>query len=152
MDMAGLLKIHAAHHYKLGNIYIDFACLLSVKIWIIRCKTCLSPFCYYVSLNQLLFLLLQSFTFMMIIYRLPWDCSTPMGYFGELVYHVITGEAYLFSNAAILLLFIAMCMHHQAFCKMHDVELLELDSLEKQRSDKKCVYELIEFHVTVKRC
>lgn len=75
-----------------------------------------------------------------------------MGYFGELVYHVIAGQAYLFSNAEILLLFIAMCMHHQAFLKMFVVELLKIDSMDKQRSNKNLFYELIVFHTTVKRC
>lgn len=83
-------------------------------------------------------------------FSLPWDQETPLGYFGEICISMICIEAYLLDNGALVLLFISMCLHHQAFYKMFQHSLLKLNRPDKNRNDKKHICNLIRFHISVK--
>lgn len=80
---------------------------------------------------------------------LPWNTNTLIGYAGEIVFHLITGALYLHLNGVIMLLFIALCLHHRAFYQMFCQKLQKFD--EKHNSNpKQFLCELIEFHILVK--
>lgn len=57
----------------------------------------------------------------------------------------------MITNGTILLLFIAMCLHHRAFYKMYAHSLRELDHVDEKRNDRIVLCELIEFHGMAKR-
>lgn len=80
----------------------------------------------------------------------PWDQTTYFGYFNEICISSVTGGFYLLMDGAILVLFIAMCMHHQAF---HEIIKHRIDNwklFERNRDcDEKFICNLIDFHVSV---
>lgn len=80
--------------------------------------------------------------------RLPWDQTTPWGYFGETLYHLFVGEMYLLTNGAFLLLFISLCLHHRAFYQMFDNFVRKMDYPDENRNDTRHVWKLIKFHNT----
>lgn len=82
---------------------------------------------------------------------MPWNVETPLGYFGEIHFHIITGQSYLFIYGTNVLLFIAMCLHHRAFSQMYEHSLLKLEFVAKKPNNKQFLCHLIDFHSTVKR-
>lgn len=84
------------------------------------------------------------------LYRLPWNCEVPVGYFGEMVFHIVTAQLYLFCNGVILLEFVAICLHHQAFYKMYSHSLDDFDANENEANKKQYLCELIQFHSLIK--
>lgn len=76
----------------------------------------------------------------------PWNQATFMGYVGEIV-AIITGCAlYLLVGGIVLLLFISICLHHQAFHKLFE----HLVYHKSKKCDKVFLCDLIRFHITVK--
>lgn len=88
--------------------------------------------------------------FFSIIFRLPWDIRTPIGYIGEVIFHIITGQMFLFCTGVVLLLFIAMCLHHKAFYQMYCHSLHKFECVVKKQNHAKNLCELIRFHASVK--
>lgn len=82
--------------------------------------------------------------------RLPWNQSTPLGYFGETCYSVLTCESYLIVNGAIMLLFVSLAWHHHAFYKMFQISLSDLEH-SNGGDDTHKMHDLIRFHNMVKR-
>lgn len=82
---------------------------------------------------------------------LPWDAETGFGYFNEILFHTIAGQGYIFFNGTLVLLFIAICLHHEAFFKMHQHLLHNLDKVDKSRNNKKFLCKLINFQVSIRR-
>lgn len=85
-------------------------------------------------------------------FSLPWNCGDPFGYIGEILFHIITGQLYIFCTGIVLLLFIAMCLHHQAFYQMYCHSLHKLECIKNKQNYRKNLCELIQFHVSVKKC
>lgn len=82
---------------------------------------------------------------------MPWDQSEiPLGYAGDLFVEVLIGEAYMIFNGSFLLLFISICLHHQAFYKIFQIALRKLDFSDANRSDETTLCQLIRFHILVK--
>lgn len=83
---------------------------------------------------------------------LPWNEETPLGYSAEIGFNIAIDQAYMISNGALLLLFISICMHHQAFhqiiCQM--VTELNDSSNEQQNENKKNLAEIIRFQMMIK--
>lgn len=77
--------------------------------------------------------------------RLPWNCTTPFGYFNEFLLNTIAGQSYIFTNGVLVLLFISMCWHHQAFFRMYHRSLIEFEHEEENRNDKRFLCDLIQF-------
>lgn len=100
----------------------------------------------YVSENCII----QRVFFTLIYCSLPWDQETFLGYIGEMVVSMICMEGYLIDNGALLLLFISMCLHHQAFYRMFRNSLCKLNRPDKRRNDKEHLCNLIRFHISVK--
>lgn len=68
-----------------------------------------------------------------------------MGYFAEIWFHIYYFEAYYISGS-ILLLFIAICLHHQAFYKIFQNKLQKLNHSDERDNSKKLVFQVIRFH------
>lgn len=85
------------------------------------------------------------------LYSLPWNQSDLLGYFFEICFGLYNFEAYFIASGALLLLFISICWHHQAFYKMiqHTANKLELP--DQNRNDKdQIIRKLITFHISAK--
>lgn len=82
--------------------------------------------------------------------RLPWDQSTPAGYFGEVIFDVFMGHAYLFCNFTFLLLFVSICWHHQAFHKMFEHTSRKLNNHDRNRNNTEFVCSLIRYQISVR--
>lgn len=85
-------------------------------------------------------------TFDDIHFSLPWNQSTYLGYFAEILFHSITSYGYGISIGTPLLLFISLCFHHQAFSKMfkHSID-------ESEKYDAKLLCDFIRFHISAKK-
>lgn len=83
---------------------------------------------------------------------LPWNRKTPLGYAGEIMYFLWTAEGYIFVNAAIVLLFVAICLHHRAFYEMYCFELNKFNRTDEHRNNQQFLTELIEFQLSFKKC
>lgn len=82
----------------------------------------------------------------MFSYSLPWNQHTLIGYFGETFATLLIGEAYGIANGSLLLLFVSLCMHHQAFYQMFQYSTSKLES----RNAQEQLCKLIRFHSSVK--
>lgn len=76
---------------------------------------------------------------------------TLLGYAGEICYDIVAGEAYLFASS-IIVLFISLCQHHQAFYKMFQLLLDKLNYSDDKRKQnaKDGLFQLIRFHTLAK--
>lgn len=86
----------------------------------------------------------------------PWDKTTMLGYFGEIVQTWIAAEIYLIVNGVALVLFISICIHHRAFYKIFKHSIHEWNSCQKNQNhdeDRGSIFvrDLIHFHILVKR-
>lgn len=85
------------------------------------------------------------------ICSLPWDQSTMTGYFGEIFYVIAIIQAYMFMNGSILLLFVSICLVHQAFSKMFLNTLNQLNDIELQLCVESYFVSSFNFGVAPKR-
>lgn len=79
---------------------------------------------------------------------LPWDQHTPVGYFLEICFDIIGGDVFFASNGWEILLFISICLYHQAFYKIFQHSVKKLDRPHK--GYHKYLGNLVEFHNLVK--
>ena len=82
---------------------------------------------------------------------LPWDQTTLLGYFGELMVIIAILLAYFTPTNTLLILFISMCFYHRAF---YEIFKHTIDQFERQTDDDKCesksINDLIRFRISVK--
>lgn len=83
-------------------------------------------------------------------FRLPWNQTSALGYAQDLFVEVLIGEAYMIFNGSFLLLFISICLHHQAFYKIFQLAVRKLDFSDRNQSDETTMCQLIRFHILVK--
>lgn len=83
-------------------------------------------------------------------FSLPWDQRTPFGFFIEICFCICAGGAFYFANGVLLLWFISMCFHHQAFYEMFSHCVRQLERVDERRNQKQRLCELINFHNTAK--
>lgn len=84
-------------------------------------------------------------------FSLPWNQSTYIGNFAEVIAAVAIAEAYNITNHPILLLFISICIYHMTFFKMF-VHLIEkLDRCRRVRRTKQTILEIIHFRTAVQK-
>lgn len=85
-------------------------------------------------------------------FSLPWNQTTLVGYAVELTTLGSIGLFYFVVYGTFLMLFLSICMHHQAFSKMFKylVDKLNRSDVENQ-CDKKSLCNLIRFHISVKK-
>lgn len=82
--------------------------------------------------------------------RLPWDATTPAGYFWEIFLSTVYIETYYTVNGPVLMLFVSICMHNQAFYEMFAHSVREMDDLRDVQKEKAHIFYLVQFHVTAK--
>lgn len=83
-------------------------------------------------------------------HRWPWNQQTPLGYFGEIITCLLSGEAYLIPNGALLLLFICISLNHRAFYKRFEYSVRKFDEFDASRDDKVLICDIIQFHISIK--
>lgn len=116
------------------------------RIWFI-CR-CLCKWIIWNEENQFCWIWL-AFHFVC-CHRLPWDSTTPSGYFWEIFLSTVYIETYYTVNGPVLLLFVSICMHNQAFYQMFSHAVREMDDLHDVRKEKAHIFYLVRFHVTIK--
>lgn len=84
-------------------------------------------------------------------HRWPWNQQTPLGYVGEIITCLLSGEAYLIPNGAFLLLFICISLNHRAFYKRFEYSLGKFDELDASRNGKVLIRDIIQFHISIKK-
>lgn len=76
---------------------------------------------------------------------MPWNQTTLLGYFGESFIVAVDCTSYLFTTGVFLLLFLSLCIHHQAFHKMFKHSIDTLNQCDKNCCDEKYLCGLIRF-------
>lgn len=83
--------------------------------------------------------------------RLPWNQATLWGYLTEMSFNALNFECFLIANGVIMLLFMFICYHHQAFSSMLKSSIAKIDcTLIANKLDRKDLCDLIEFHISIK--
>ena len=77
---------------------------------------------------------------------LPWNQTTKLGYFMEIICDIILGTSYFLANGSLLLLFISICLHHLAFYNRFKYSISKLGNSKNPENDKKLLCDLIQFH------
>lgn len=85
------------------------------------------------------------------ILRLPWNSSTLNGYIAEVFYVISSAGFYNTGNGCSILLFISICLNHQAFYKIIQNATDTFDVENNNRNKAIFLCELIKFHVSVKK-
>lgn len=84
-----------------------------------------------------------------LIFSFPWNQNTLIGFSAELTMDMLMGGAYFFVNSVVLMLFISICLHHDAFNKMFRHSLHELDQSNqdraRERDNEERLRQLIDF-------
>lgn len=83
---------------------------------------------------------------------MPWNQETSLGYLAEICLDVNQAVNYLFVIGIELVLFISLCLHHQAFYKMFQFFLRKFDCTDPKQNNQEILCELIRFHVMVEKC
>lgn len=68
----------------------------------------------------------------------------------EKLVDLVIGSLYYIWHGSILVLFISLCLHHQAFYNMFGNSLRKFDLEDRHQSDKRVLCDIIRFHVVVK--
>lgn len=84
-------------------------------------------------------------------HRLPWDATTEKGYFWEIILSTVYIETYYTVNGPVLLVFVSICLHNEAFQKMFASFVLKMDDLQDARKEKEYLAYIIQFHMTTKK-
>lgn len=82
---------------------------------------------------------------------LPWDQSTLLGYFAESCFEITTGMTYYIINGVMILLYISICIHYQAFYDMikHSTDKWTLSN-DNYKNNEQFLRNLIRFHISAK--
>lgn len=82
---------------------------------------------------------------------MPWDQTTFLGYIGEINSIAYFGFTYMVEDCMILLFFVSICMHHQAFHEIFEHSINNHDANSNNSDDnQQFIFDLIRFHVSVK--
>lgn len=99
---------------------------------------------------HIVFFLLQ---FLLLCFtRFPWNQQKLSGYVAEKVLDLLIGATYFLALAAVLLLFISLCLHHRTFLKIFEYVLIKVGQSDKNghQHDAKIICDLIRFHSRIK--
>lgn len=148
IDLADLFEICGCWIFsELGNKLRDFSFVSSHNESGFRCEISFSSVQSCVSNSNVRKLLFDDF---FLYFSAPWDQNTPIGYLFEISFSTSAGECYFIINGAVLLIFISVCLHHQAFYQMFLHSINEFDRLQNKRNGKQHLCELIKFHCNTK--
>lgn len=82
---------------------------------------------------------------------LPWDQTTPIGYFGEICFSLLNVEAFWVVGGQILLLFVFICRNNFVFTEMFQSYLKEFEQSESTQEKHEIIRKIIAFHTDIKR-
>lgn len=82
---------------------------------------------------------------------LPWDQSTPLGYWAEFFYSAASGAAYLIAFYSMSLLFIGIVLHFGAFNKIYKHWFSQFGASVKNHTDSQLLCKLIKFNIMAKK-
>lgn len=82
---------------------------------------------------------------------MPWNQTTPFGYVWGSLFSITAGTSYFIINGAVLLIFVSICLHHQAFYEMFLHSINEFERLKNKQNGKQQLCKVIDFHTTTKR-
>lgn len=82
---------------------------------------------------------------------MPWNQSTFLGYIAEQNLMCFFGGTYMVGDGVVLLLFVSICMHHQAFYEMFEFSINEWNQLDANPNDDQFILDQIRFHISVKK-
>lgn len=111
-----------------------------------------SNFCKFWSIN----LILHSYFFCtclsLCFTRFPWNQQKLSGYVAEKVLDLLIGATYFLALAAVLLLFMSLCLHHRTFLQMFKYVLNKIGQSDKNghQYDAEIICDLIRFHSRIK--
>lgn len=77
---------------------------------------------------------------------LPWNRTTPIGYLVYGCSFVAVIEGYFLANGALLILFVSICVHHEAFYEQFQYVIGKLDKDDAKRNNERVLCDLIRFH------
>lgn len=83
---------------------------------------------------------------------LPWDQSTPIGYFAEICYDIFVSQSYLILNGAFLILFISLCFHFDTFNEMFQHLMQKFNDSKQMKDNWKVLCIAIDFQCSIRRC
>lgn len=78
------------------------------------------------------------------------DQRTWIGHMCKLIYCCVTPTIFFLTAGSILLLFVAIGVHHRAFYEMFRHSVRKLSIPDESRNDEEFVCKLIRFHIDVK--
>lgn len=84
-------------------------------------------------------------------YSLPWDQTTPLGYFGEIWFTIINEQVFWIASSQVLLLFIFLCANNFAFSEMFAGFVDEFDQAKKKQMKYEAIRKIVDFNNDVKR-
>ena len=74
---------------------------------------------------------------------MPWDQTTVVGYLCKLIFSISVAEVFFLFRGSLVLLYISMCLQHQAFYKRFRYSLQNLAN--ENRNDQEFLSDLIQF-------
>lgn len=159
MDVVALLQIHAGgivqcirNAFCFGYhilVYLwtswrrSFPSSLQTNVSVWEQAELFAPYLLHLSLLKILF----KFG---LCCSLPWDQSTALGYFGEILVISLNSQAFMLADGATLLFFLSLCFHHIAFYKMFKHSIAKLDDVDQNQQNKLLLCRVIRFHVVIK--
>lgn len=81
---------------------------------------------------------------------MPWNQNVISGYIYEICYDLFASGAYMITNGWLLLVFVSICLHHQAFYKMFHRKIRELNEPDRCENDEQFLCNLIQFQNTAR--
>lgn len=83
---------------------------------------------------------------------LPWNQTSLLGYFAETCFEIIAGMTYYLINGVMMLLYISLCIHDQAFYHMvkHSIDKWTLTNDKNDGNNEQFLRNLIRFHISAK--
>lgn len=82
---------------------------------------------------------------------MPWDLTTPIGYICGSLFSITAGTSYFIINGTVLLIFVSIGLHHQAFYEMFLHLINEFERLKEKQNGKQHLCKVIDFHATTKQ-
>lgn len=85
------------------------------------------------------------------IISLPWDQTTPLGYFGEISLSILNQQVFWTVSSQVFLLFIYLCANNFVLSEMFVSFIEEFDQLDRMKDKCKFIRRFVDFHDDVKR-
>lgn len=83
--------------------------------------------------------------------RLPWDQTTPIGYFGEICIALLHGQMILAVDNQVLLIFVFLCKNNFAFTEMFANFIDQFGRIHGMQQKCDSIRKLVDFHNDIKR-